>query len=270
MDRRKRLSIIVLEVFVIILMVIGCRIYFDRKDMLSQFTYGDYEITVAENEYDAKTHIGILKLEVQQCGEQKEKLFPVSDDLFQSSHDTIVDEDFFDLRGQNYSYAKISYETKYKDKMQYITTYYINQDTYGPIEDMKLIINYKQNEGKVFEAAIKPKIKEEGNVYICRNQKIYVTGKGLMLDTSAVPEMYGSVSMKSGFIELQWENQCANIALSPVTDLPDYDERKIIEPKLKWTKSKAKHYYVLELDGWKDIEEIRIGSYVFEKDDETL
>lgn len=263
MNKRKRFLIIVLEIIVI--MVMGYRIYCDRKSKLSQFMYEDYKITVADNEYDEKTHIGILKLEIQQCGGETEKLFPVSDDLFQSRSGIVVDEDFFDIRGQKYSYAKVSFETKYKDKTQHITTYYINQDTYGTIGDIRLVINDKQKAGEVFEAAIGLKKKEEGNVYICRNQKIYVTGKGLMLDTSAVPEMYDSVSMKNGFIELQWEDQCADIALSVVTDLPDYDEKKIIEPKLSWTKSKAKHYYVVELDGWEDIEEIRIGSYVFEK-----
>lgn len=93
---------------------------------------------------------------------------------------------------------------------------------------------------------------------ICNKQRHHVRYK-------CSTEMYDSVFMKNGFIEFQWEDWCADIASGVVTDLPDNDERKIIEPELSWTKSKAKHYYVVKLDGWEDIEEIRIGSYVFEK-----
>lgn len=273
MNKKKRSLILILEILVLIFLVGGYALYCNKKQASSHFIYKDYEIVITNNEYCKMSHTGTIDIEVRQDNGEPDKLFYTSDDMIHDGANIIFYTDYgLQLQGSVLPFASEAYETKYRDGVQYIKIYYINQSITGKNEWMDLCLVEEDNNENLLSMRIEPDINTDAKRFTYKTQEIYVTKNGIMLNASSEMEMYNSISMITGIMELKWKDSSAEIALRPYAEVAEYSSSGIIDPKVRWAKNmsenySSRRYYAVELDHWKDIEKIAIGSYTFEASD---
>lgn len=256
----------ILEILVLLVLIISYIFYMRGvKSYSDQYTFGDYEITITDNRYCQMSHIGILRMKIRQTNGQDEKLFSTSDDIINDRSSIIVDKSgSLRVGTDSYYYESEAYEKKYQDGIQYIDVYYVNQDVYGRFGELRLEIENTQGQERLFRKTVGTERDERGKELVFHDQKVYVTNNGIMLDASGEQEIYNSISMITGIMEIQWKNRSEEVALRSYAETANYSSPYIIRPQIKVNTGNRKSYYAVEFEDWEDIEKVKIGTYIYE------
>ena len=240
-------------------------IYYGVGDKNAGVTFQDYKITVEDNTYNSGTRTGFIDLSIKGDGSPFEKLFYTSDDVLGNGFDFIVDDECLLRVSQGSAQLKCrAYETAYKGRTQYLRIYYISGSHQIKEDSVDVEIVYSGEDKVEQNVPVKLKVDEE---YISSG-----AGEGMNeMRVSATGILYPNIVsykqpyMTSGTMAVDGKDAECLLAIDQNVQAGKIGGKEVIKPKLRYEPEydEGSIIYAVELENWKQIEQISFGDSGF-------
>ncbi len=228
-------------------------------------TFQDYKITVEDNLYNSGTRTGFIDLTIKGDGSPFEKLFYTSDDVLGNGFDFIVDDECLLRVSQGSARLKCrAYETAYKGRTQYLRIYYISGSHQIKEDSVDVEIVYSGEDKVGQNVPVQLKVDEE---YISSG-----AGEGMNeMRVSATGILYPNIVsykqpyMTSGTMVIDGKDAECLLAIDQNIQAGEMGGKEVIKPKLRYEPEydEGSIIYAVELENWKQIEQISFGDSGF-------
>lgn len=244
-------------IFMLLILLCSC-----SKQIEGAEEFNGYSIKIGECVYNSMTQTGSVELKVTGKELGLEKLFYTSEDVVHNGQHNIVDEEYhLRLSDGERGLESQAYELDYADETQTVKVYYV--DPANSLSGGKIQIDIVDGKNVVKSMQGDLEVEEKCVNYLCKDAPyaIYMSSTGMLVDSGETIGLDAGNRTTAG-ITLKGADKEYVLAIDEKAKLKETKHLDILKAKL-YKKSDSMRIYALDINEWKDIEQIVIDDYIY-------